>query len=302
MNQATFTTDTAPVARKGLPGLKWRVRGALSSCLLPIMQRGGRSYVGGETVGDALSVARRLADEGMPTTLAFWDLEGADPRRVADAYLVGIQQIAESGLDSYLSIKPPALAFSTELTTEVAIAAQQHGVRLHCDSHAVEVAEPSCAMMTTMALHLSSDKISSTLPGRWTRSLTDADWCSQRGFPVRVVKGQWADPEDATRDMREGFLELIDRLAGQSPLVAVATHDVPLAAEAIKRLRTAGTPCERELLFGMPIKQSIAWCKENDVPVRIYIPYGPGYLPYAIDQLLRNPRIVVTMIRGLLPF
>jgi proline dehydrogenase len=81
----------------------------------------------------------------------------------------------------------------------------------------------------------------------------------------------------------------------------VASHDVPLAAEAVSRLRRAGTPCELELLYGMPLTRSLRWADTSGVPVRIYVPYGRGYLPYAVSQLRRNPRLLWGLLRDLVP-
>jgi proline dehydrogenase len=198
-----------------------------------------------------------------------------------------------------VSIKPPALRFDAALAHELADAARSCGVRLHCDSHGVEVADPSCGMLETMLARHTADRLSTTLPGRWSRSLNDADWASDRGFKVRVVKGQWPDPAEPDRDLRGGFLEVIDRLAGRAAHVAVASHDVPLAAQAVERLRASGTSHELELLFSLPMKHSLAWARDNGTPVRIYIPYGKGYIPYAIVQLRRNPRIAWWMLKDL---
>jgi proline dehydrogenase len=122
-----------------------------------------------------------------------------------------------------------------------------------------------------------------------------------RGLAVRVVKGQWPDPADPHRDPRAGLLEVVDRLAGRGRHVRVASHDVPLAAEAVRRLRRAGTPCELELLYGMPLTRSLRWADASGVPVRIYVPYGRGYTPYAVAQLRRNPRLLWRLLRELVP-
>src|SRR5207247_3807890 len=116
-----------------------------------------------------------------------------------------------------------------------------------------------------------------TLPGRWKRSAADALWAAESGLTVRVVKGQWADPSNPAQDLRAGFLEVIDQLAGRAPHVAVATHDVPLAAEAIARLRSAGTSCEMELLHGLPMKASLRLARKLAVNLRVYVPYGKAY-------------------------
>jgi proline dehydrogenase len=298
--QTERLTNTAPAQPKGLGGLKWRARGMASACMLPLMQRAARAYVGGESLGDALAVARRMANERLPTTLGFWNADEVQPRQVADDYLTAIEQITAAEIDGYLSIKPPALGFDGALATELAAVASTQGVRLHCDSHGVETADPSIAMMQTMLEVLDASHLSTTIPGRWTRSLADADWAVEHGVKVRVVKGQWPDPAEPDRDMARGFLEVIDRLAGRARHVAVASHDVALAAEAIARLRAAGTSCELELLFGLPMTRSVDWAREHGVGTRIYVPYGKGYIPHAIDQLWRNPRFVWWILKDLI--
>ena len=218
---------------------------------------------------------------------------------MVDIYLSLIEHLAGSGLDSYLSIKPPATRFDPRWAAELASAAARNRVRIHCDSHGIETADPSHAMEQTMLEHLPSGSLSTTLPGRWSRSVADADWAIERGLSVRVVKGQWPDPLDPQRDMHAGFLEVIDRLAGRVRHVGVATHDVPLAAEAISRLRAAGTPCELELLFGRPRAKPLRWARENGIGVRAYVPFGKGYLPSAIGILRHNPRLALRLLNSL---
>ena len=116
---------------------------------------------------------------------------------------------------------------------------------------------------------------------------------------MRVDKGEWADPADPERDMREGFLEVIDRLCGRAVHVAVATHDAPLAHEAVERLRAAGTPCGLELLYGLPMRASLRQAIALGLDVRVYVPYGHAYTPYALGQLRRRPRTALWIARDL---
>jgi len=39
---------------------------------------------------------------------------------------------------------------------------------------------------------------------------------------------------------------------------------------------------------------------ELDVPVRVYVPYGHGWLPYSLTQARRNPRVFWWILRDLI--
>ena len=69
----------------------------------------------------------------------------------------------------------------------------------------------------------------------------------------------------------------------------MATHHPPLAEAALGILRKAGTPCELEQLRGLPSRRTMGIAARLGVPVRVYIPFGPGWWPYALDQALARP-------------
>ena len=114
---------------------------------------------------------------------------------------------------------------------------------------------------------------------------------------VRVVKGQWPDPLQPDFDPRSGFLLVIDALAGRARHVAVASHDVALAAEAVRRLQARGTSCEIELLYGLPMRRSLKLADELGLGVRAYVPYGESFLPYAMWRVALDPRIAWRLLR-----
>jgi proline dehydrogenase len=101
-------------------------------------------------------------------------------------------------------------------------------------------------------------------------------------------------------DMRAGFLNVVDELCGRARCVAVASHDVPLAREALERLLAAGTPCEMELLYGLPRRAAVAAARELGVPVRFYVPQGKAWLPYVLKQARNNPRVLAWFARDLI--
>lgn len=282
-------------------GQQWAIRGRalVKRCALPVVRRAARNYIAGETVADALRVVRQLNERGLRATIGFWDTEQQGSREVADQYLAGLAGLAGDEQGTNLSIKLPSLRYSPELLGEVISKGQTVGRRIHFDAMAPDSAERTRAMIDEVLAARPGIDLGVTLPGRWKRSLDDAPWAAQRQLYVRVVKGEWADPLDPRRDLRSGFLETIDRLAGKAQAVGVATHDPGLAAEAIGRLQAAGTPCCLELLYGLPMRAQLAVARRMGVPAQVYVPYGEAYMPYALSQIRRKPRVLWWLLRDL---
>lgn len=258
-------------------------------------KRASRSYVAGGELASAIEVCRASTQQKLASTVAYWNNDTDEARFVADTYLSALTVLADERLNSYLSIKAPALGLSAELVTELAEQCCRLDLGLHFDSLAPETADRTFALLAAARRH--TPKVGCTLPGRWQRSLADADHALELGLRVRVVKGQWADPQNPSIDARAGFLAVIERLAGRATHVAVATHDPILACEAVQQLRASGTPCEIELLYGLPRKALLKVARGLDVPVRLYVPYGEAWLPYRLSQVRKNPRVLWWVMR-----
>lgn len=250
----------------------------------------GRAYVPGRELADALAIARRLAGDGIACTLGYFH----DGTETADqlAALSRATVDAVAGLEprGYLSIKAPAFHYRPAVVGAIVAAAREKGVLAHFDSHEPATAEPTFLCIQQAVAQGAT--VGVTTPGRWPRSPDDAAAAAALGVRVRVVKGEWPDPEAPALDLRQGFLAVIDRLAGQSVEVAVATHDPWLARESITRLQAAGTPCEIELLYGLPRRRLLALARELSVPVRLYLPFGASWRPYALGKVRDNPRML----------
>ena len=265
-------------------------KAALRFSLGPMLRRAASAYVAGPRLDDALLACRALRERGRASTVGFWNQGSDEPSQVMRTYVAAAEALSRNGLDSYLSVKAPALGFSPELVAKLLEPARSAGVHVHFDSLSRESAERTLALIAEAALR--HDELGITLPARWRRSLGDATAAVELGLGVRVVKGRWPDHGAPEGDPRAGFLAVVERLAGRARRVAVATHDEPLAREALGLLRAAGTPCELELLFGLPTAQAARAADELSAPVRIYVPYGHATLPYRIPDARRDIRIL----------
>ncbi len=267
---------------KTLKSLLWGV-------IQPLMQIVGRAYVPGPELEDALRIARREAEEGRACTVGYFAEDDDPPAKVADISLRALQAVQSLPLPSYVSLKVPPMHYDPVLLQPLLACAKAGGVRAHFDSHGIDMAESTlrCVRQAVDA----GCQAGLTIPGCWARSAADARLVTGWGVRVRVVKGEWPDPDDPCRDGTAGFLEVIDALCGSSQEVAVATHDPITARESIRRLQAAGTRCELELLFGMPMRSLLALAAETRVAVRLYIPFGTAWWPYSLGKALQRPQI-----------
>lgn len=271
----------------------------------------GARHVSGLTIEDAVAAARREVRALHTVTLGYWPQPDEAPESVARAYEEAVTAVADLSLSAKddagpgawlrigapsISIKPDHLGFESRHLRPVLAAARRRGVRVHFDAQAFETAERTLDCVED-ALAVGTE-VSATLPARWRRSTEDACRIVRWGIPVRVVKGQGADPADPKIDPRRSFLELVERLAGRAVHVAVATHDRQAAEPALLMLQSTRTSCSLEQLRSLPRLDDLA--SMLDVPVRVYVAYGRFGLPYAVGEVLRRPAIAAWILRDLM--
>lgn len=238
--------------------------------------RAARGYVTADR-DEALDLARRLGAAGVPCTLGYWDGPGAAGElAVSEAHRV-LESLGD--LDAVLAVKAPPLLDGVEPADAAALLAPvAPPIRLLVDAPSPAHADGAVALAIALAQRGCDAGIA--LPGRWRRSEQDAETAIEHGLTVRLVKGEHPDPSGDGPAAGEGFVALARRLAGRARHVGVASHDTPVAREALEALQQAGTSCELELLLGLPIAvQAVA--EDLGVGVRAYVPWGTrAWVPY----------------------
>jgi proline dehydrogenase len=254
------------------------------TCAMPLINQAAQSYVAGPDLADALQACRWVGQRGFSSTVCFWNRNTDDAEAVGASAYAAMEALAAKQVEScQLSLKLMAMGFSAERLAGILERGRRTNQRVMFDSMGPDTVDRTFAMID--AVLPSYPTIGCTLPGRWRRSPSDADFAVDRRLAVRIVKGQWEDPSKYDCEPRAGYLAIVDRLAGRASHVAVATHDVPLAEEALRRLQRTGTSCEVELLYGMPLQPVLRVASEFNVPVRIYVPYGFSWMPYHLSNI-----------------
>jgi proline dehydrogenase len=262
--------------------------GAAESAIQSLIRRAARGYIAGPSMEDARSVCERLERDGIASTVCYWDIYADHPNLVSQAYIGLLAGIARDAADCYLSLKAPSLKFDVDLVNKILVEATRLNAIVHFDALAPETVDPTFALIGRVRDNY--PRLGCTLPSRWRRSVIDTQQAIDLGLRVRVVKGEWKGPDDT--DPREGFIDVIHRLAGRAKHVAVATHNPTMARVSLRLLKNAGTPCELELLYGLPQQPLLQIARDFGVRARMYVPYGSSGLPYRLKQAVRNPRIL----------
>ena len=268
------------------------LRKAISNALYATASFAAQSYVAGRSCGDAMRVCRRLSRSGWKFTICAWDSPGDSKEGVFRAYQEGLSEILITDLDVYLSIKAPSLGYDRELIVALVEQAANKGTRVHFDSLDLDSADRTLDLAAELAGQFPN--IGITIPSRWGRSIEDARRFAKLPVAIRLVKGQWADPALDSARIDGNFLEIADILRGRNHPVGVASHDAALAALAIEKLSESSTPCELEQLYGLPYRTALT---RTAVPLRVYVPYGSAYLPYAVSMLRKRPVVLWWLIR-----
>jgi len=252
----------------------------------------------GPDAADAARICGRLHCKGLASTVGYFQAGHTAPETIVAANQAVSALLADVSGDAYLSVKAPPLSFDEVHIRAIAEAAAASGLPLMFDAHAPKDAEHTLQMVERLLPDFPGTGC--VLPARWGRSLADTLRFRDSSARLRIVKGEWADPEWNGRRIESGYLALVSSLAGRAGTVAVATHQPELAERALMILLDAGTPCELEQLRGLPRRRTMAIARRLGVPVRIYVPFGPGWWPYAVDKALARPYLLSWLIADLL--
>src|SRR5208282_361454 len=159
-----------------------RINKIIWSAWEAIAKRAGKAYIAGPELANAMSTCRRLAGLGIGGTICFWNIESDSPERIADAYTSALAILAGGEMDCYLSIKLPPLNYDWALVNEVLEQARHANALIHFDSLEHETADRTFSMIVQAAR--TYPHVGCTLPGRWLRSVADADIAVDLGLHV----------------------------------------------------------------------------------------------------------------------
>ena len=257
-------------------------------------------FVAGETLDEAISVARALRDRGRATILDHLGenvTEAEHAGGAARAYVRALERIREDpGLDVSISVKLTQLGldFSTELASDnlsrVLEAATGRVVMIDMESS--DYVERTLEVFAE--LRGRTDRLGVCLQSALRRTPRDVD-ALPAGSIVRLVKGAYLEPSAVAfgdrRDVDRAFARLAVTLLDRGHTLHVATHDQDLLEGVRAHVERTGVPWSRaDLQFLLGVRRDLqARYAGAGYPVTVYVPYGTQWYPYLTRRLAERP-------------
>jgi proline dehydrogenase len=272
-----------------------------------LAQAAARRFVAGETVEHAIAAIRHSNQRGLTATL---DHLGENTETEAQAlaatddYLIALNRIAQTGVESHVSVKLTQLGldlgtgFCIENAARIAARAREIGALLRIDMEGSDYTQRTFDVLR--ALREKNDNVGIVIQAYLYRSRSDVETMIDAGIPVRLCKGAYKEPASlafpAKADVDINMIDLMHLLFSPKALqsgarLAMATHDEKLI-EATKAYAAAHDipkqAYEFQMLYGVRpgLQQQLA---QEGYGMRVYVPYGTEWYPYYMRRLAERP-------------
>lgn len=282
-------------------------------------------FVAGPDSASAVATAQRLLDEKGIRTSFFYLGEYVDRLELVqenvDQKLAIAARLTDKALDVHVSVDPTQIGLQTD--------PDQVGPRARLIGRAITRASAGksgfhCLMLDmedagvvdfTIALHDDLRRLelpaAITLQAYLRRTERDLTRLIATGARMRLVKGAFVGTRDVAfttqAEIKANYRKLVAlmlseeaRESGFYPIIA--THDDRIQAEAVALAQENGWPqgsYEFEMLLGVRGEVAEGLARQGE-RVRLYVPFGRDWWPYAVRRIGENPANGVLLARSLL--
>jgi proline dehydrogenase len=281
----------------------------------PVTRGVVRRFVAGESIEDAVRVARELTAQGMSVSLDHLGEDTRDARAAraaVDAYRSLAQRLAAEGLASTAEMSVKLSAVGQALDEAMAL----DNARLICDA----ARAAGTTVTIDMEDHTTTDSTlrlvgrlredfpttGAVLQASLRRSEEDCRVLGIPGSRVRLCKGAYQEPPSLAwqrrDDIRAAYVRCLRLLIAGGGLPMAATHD-PKLIEATGRLvaamRGAGFAHEYQLLYGVRPDEQRRLVTAGET-VRVYVPFGVQWYGYLMRRMAERPANTALFLRALM--
>jgi proline dehydrogenase len=269
-------------------------------------------FVAGETLDEALAVARKLNAEGITVTL---DHLGesvstlAEAAEARDVYLRTLDAIHRNAIQGNVSLK--LTQFGLDLSGEQCLANVDRLVQraaeldsfVRVDMESSDYTDRTLDLVHT--LHARHGAVGVVIQSYLYRSQADVERLCGAKIRVRLCKGAYLEPASVAfarkSDVDTSYLELTRYLLQHGVYPAIATHDEAVIRQICRFVADRRIPLdsfEFQMLYGIrrDVQRRLV---AGGYHVRLYVPFGKAWYPYYMRRLAERPANVFFMLRNL---
>lgn len=276
---------------------------------LSISHRVARRFVAGETMDDAIQIARKLNSQGMLVTLDHLGESVTDEAVAAIAcheILSLLDRIDEDNVDANVSVKLSQLGLrisyglALENIRQILNRARHNSNKIRIDMEESDLVDTTLDVYRTLRDEDGFDNVGVVIQSYLFRSKADVEHLISEGAWVRLCKGAYAEPPDIAFarkvDTDDSFIQLMQMLLSEKALkngtyLGIATHDkriIQIAIDFAADNQISPDQFEFQMLYGVR-RELQRWLVSQSYQVRIYVPYGSAWYPYLIRRLAERP-------------
>ena len=277
-----------------------------------------KRYIAGETVNDAIRVARDLNHKGVKVTL---DILGEFIKTLEEAeknkqeYLSLIDIIQKEKIDGNYSVKPTM--FGLLIDKEVCYQHLREIVAKAASYNSfirIDMEDSSCTdLEIELYRRLKSvypKNVGLVVQAYLKRTLDDLKKLldlNSKEIPMnyRLCKGIYVEPAEIAfkkyEEVNQHYLEDLEFMFQNGIYACIATHDKPLVEGAYKLIEKYKVPSnmlEFQMLYGVTpeLRDSIVG---KGYTMRVYVPFGKQWFGYSTRRLKENPKMTSHIIKAL---
>ena len=272
-------------------------------------------FIAGDDLEDAIEAIRALNAKDIGGILDLLGEGVSDPegaQAATDDYLLAIKRVAETGVDTTISVKPTQLGLSFDKGQCI-----DHLRRIAAEATAIDMPveidiEQSEFVLDTLdvfrILQTDYPEMRQAIQAYLRRTPVDLETFSGVKPRIRLVKGAYAEPDEIAfqkkSEIDNQFKFLIDWLFEKGTDPGIATHDSKLidyARFAATRTGAGNKGFEIQMLYGVRTKLQEELVQKG-YRVRTYVPYGSAWYPYLMRRIAERPAnlffFLRTLVRG----
>ena len=273
-----------------------------------------RRFIAGETIGEAIDVARSIERQGLLVSLDALGESAVATTAAADAtrsYVSVIGELERAGVARNLSLKLSQLGLAVDRATSidnlrrVLDVANHAGFFVRIDMENSSQTDQTLETFETV-WNIGYRNVGLVVQSSLRRSEQDIRRLNELRAGVRLVKGAYREPRSVAVQLKAevdaAFLSLMRLLVSEGVSPAIATHD-PALLDATKQFALSRglrpDQFEFQMLYGIRRDLQAALAAEG-YRVRVYVPFGKEWFAYFMRRLGERPANVQFVLRSLL--